>query len=39
MVCGRVRFPEERRRGGILDSKMRIFSDVMKDLDLRDLPL
>ena len=39
MVCGRVRFLKERSRGGILDSEMRIFADVMEDLDLRDLPL
>ena len=34
-----IRFPNESRRGGRLSSSMRRFSEVIDDLDLRDLPL
>ena len=34
-----IRFPNERRRGGRLSPSMRRFSEVIDDLDLRDLPL
>ena len=34
-----VLFPYERIRGGRLSNSMRRFSDIMNDLDLRDLPL
>ncbi|RVW57097.1 Transposon TX1 uncharacterized 149 kDa protein [Vitis vinifera] len=34
-----IRFPSERSRGGRLSSTMRRFSEVVKDLELRDLPL
>ena len=34
-----VLFPYERARGGRLSNSMRRFSDIMNDLDLRDLPL
>ena len=34
-----VLFPHERTRGGRLFNSMRRFSDIMNDLDLRDLPL
>ena len=31
--------PEERSRGGSLNSNMRTFSEVIEDLELKDLPL
>ena len=34
-----IRFPSERSRGGRLSSAMRRFSEVVQDLELRDLPL
>ena len=34
-----IRFPDERRRGGRVSPSMRRFSEVINDLDLRDLPL
>ena len=34
-----IRFPNEHRRGGRVSSSMRRFSEVIDDLDLRDLPL
>ena len=34
-----VLFPYESSRGGRLSNSMRRFSDIMNDLDLRDLPL
>ena len=34
-----VRFPIERGRGGRISSSMRRFSDVIADLELRDIPL
>ena len=34
-----VLFPNERSRGGRLSNSMRRFSDILNDLDLRDLPL
>ncbi|KAJ9681633.1 hypothetical protein PVL29_017839 [Vitis rotundifolia] len=34
-----VRFPEERSRGGGLTAPMRRFSEVVEDLELRDIPL
>ncbi|RVW93853.1 Zinc finger CCCH domain-containing protein 37 [Vitis vinifera] len=34
-----IRFPNERRRGGRVSPSMRRFSEVIDDLDLRDLPL
>ncbi|RVW89101.1 putative ribonuclease H protein [Vitis vinifera] len=34
-----IRFPNEWRRGGRLSPSMRRFSEVIDDLDLRDLPL
>ncbi|RVW72019.1 hypothetical protein CK203_054053 [Vitis vinifera] len=34
-----IRFPDERRRGGRVSPSMRRFSEVIDDLDLRDLPL
>ncbi|KAL6327470.1 hypothetical protein AAG906_020066 [Vitis piasezkii] len=34
-----IRFPNESRRAGRLSSSMRRFSEVIDDLDLRDLPL
>ena len=34
-----VLFPYERSKGGRLSNSMRRFSDIMNDLDLRDLPL
>ena len=41
-ICGdfnMIRFPNERRRGGRVSPSMRRFSEVIDDLDLRDLPL
>ena len=35
MIC----FPFERKRGGRTSSSMRRFSDVIKELGLRDIPL
>ena len=34
-----VFFPNERSRGGKLSNSMRRFSEILNDLDLRDLPL
>ena len=34
-----VLFPNERSKGGRLSNSMRRFSDILNDLDLRDLPL
>ena len=34
-----VLFPNERSRGGRLSNSMRRFSDILSDLELRDLPL
>ena len=34
-----VLFPNERSRGGRISNNMRRFSDILNDLDLRDLPL
>ena len=34
-----IRFPNERRRGGRVSSSMRRFSEVIDELELRDLPL
>ena len=34
-----ILFPNERSRGGRLSNSMRRFSDILNDLDLRDLPL
>nr|CAN78335.1 hypothetical protein VITISV_004143 [Vitis vinifera] len=34
-----IRFPSERSRGGRLSQEMRRFSEVVEELDLRDLPL
>ena len=34
-----VRFPEERSRGGGLTASKRRFSEVLEDLELRDIPL
>ncbi|RVW44969.1 hypothetical protein CK203_077931 [Vitis vinifera] len=34
-----IRFPSEHSRGGRLSPTMRRFSEVIKDLELRDLPL
>ena len=34
-----VRFPGESSRGGRLSASMRRFSEIMEDLELRDLPL
>ena len=34
-----IRFPEERNKGGSLNSAMRRFYEVLEDLELRDLPL
>ena len=34
-----IRFPDERRRRGRVSPSMRRFSEVINDLDLRDLPL
>ena len=34
-----IRFPSEHGRGGRLSPTMRRFSEVIKDLELRDLPL
>ena len=34
-----IRFLNERRKGGRLSPSMRRFSEVIDDLDLRDLPL
>ena len=34
-----IRFPNECRRGGRVSPSMRRFSEVIDDLDLRDLPL
>ena len=34
-----IRFPSERSRDGRVSSSMRRFSEVIDDLDLRDLPL
>ena len=34
-----IKFPNERRRGGRVSSSMRKFSEMIDDLDLRDLPL
>ena len=34
-----IRFPEERSKGGSLNGAMRRFSEVLEDLELRDLPL
>ena len=34
-----IRFPEERSKGGSLNSAMRRFYEVLEDLELRDLPL
>ncbi|RVW70775.1 Elongation factor 1-gamma [Vitis vinifera] len=33
-----IRFPNERRRGGRVSSSMRRFSEVIDELELRDLP-
>ena len=33
-----VRYPEERSKGGGFTASMRIFSEVEKDLELRDFP-
>ena len=33
-----IRFPSERSRGGRLSQEMRRFSEVVEELDLRDLP-
>ena len=33
-----IRFPSKRSRGGILSSAMRIFLEVIEDLELRELP-
>ena len=33
-----IRFPNERRKRGRVSSSMRRFSEVIDDLDLRDLP-
>ncbi|RVW13055.1 Transposon TX1 uncharacterized 149 kDa protein [Vitis vinifera] len=38
-TLGLTRFPNERRRGGRVSPSMRRFSEVIDDLDLRDLPL
>ena len=34
-----IRFPSERSRGGRLSLTMRRFSEVVEELELRDLPL
>ena len=34
-----IKFPNERRRGGRVSSSMRRFSEVIDELELRDLPL
>ena len=34
-----VRFPEERSGGDRLNANMRRFSEVINDLELKDLPL
>ena len=34
-----IKFPRERSRGGGLSSTMRRFSEVLEDLELRDIPL
>ena len=34
-----IRFPEERSKGDSLNGAMRRFSEVLEDLELRDLPL
>ena len=34
-----VRFPCERRKGGIISSSIRHFSEVMEELELSDIPL
>ena len=34
-----IRFPSERSKGGHLSLAMRRFSEVIEDLELRDLPL
>ena len=34
-----IRFPSERSRGGRLTQAMRRFSEVIEELELRDLPL
>ena len=34
-----IKFPSEHSRGGRLSSAMRRFSEVIEDLELRDLPL
>ena len=34
-----IRFPDECKRGGRVSPSMRRFSEVINDLDLRDLPL
>ena len=34
-----VRFPVESNKGGRLTYSMRIFSEIIEDLELRDLPL
>ena len=38
-VFNMIRFPEKHSRGGGLSSTMRRFSEVLKDLELRDIPL
>ena len=34
-----IRYPSKRSRGGILSPAMRRFSEIVEDLELRDLPL
>ena len=34
-----IRFPSERSRGGRLSPSMRRFTEVIEELELRDLPL
>ena len=34
-----IRFPCERRKGGRMSSFMRRFSEVLEELELRDIPL